>query len=107
MCVVPSYGERIERAGCWRADEMTMKRVTEGIVVGKRPLGRPRTRWKIDPRKRAIRGCDIGAGGRKQLRQRWIVVLLLSCQDEEEEEEKVFKVEKKSKSCWIPSSYCE
>jgi len=40
-------GRRMEWAGhVWRAVGKTIKRVTEGKIVRKRPLGRPRTRWK-------------------------------------------------------------
>lgn len=39
--------KRIEWAGhVWRAEGKIIKRVTDGNVVGKRPIGRPRTRWK-------------------------------------------------------------
>jgi len=42
-----SRGKRLEWAGhVWRAEGKNIKRVTEGKIVGKRPLGRPRTRWK-------------------------------------------------------------
>lgn len=42
-----SRSKRIEWAGhVWRAEGKTIKRVTEGRIVGKRPVGRPRTRWK-------------------------------------------------------------
>jgi len=39
--------KRIEWAGhIWRAEGKIIKRVTDGNVAGKRPIGRPRTRWK-------------------------------------------------------------
>jgi len=42
-----SRSKRIEWARhVWRADGKTIKRVTDGRIVEKRPLGRPRTRWK-------------------------------------------------------------
>ncbi|KAL4142514.1 hypothetical protein QTP88_004958 [Uroleucon formosanum] len=42
-----SRSKRIEWAGhVWRAEGKTIKRVTEGRIVGKRPVGRPRTKWK-------------------------------------------------------------
>ncbi|VVC27040.1 Hypothetical protein CINCED_3A006458 [Cinara cedri] len=53
--------KRMERFGhIWRAEDDILKKVTTATIQKKRPLGRPRTRWK-DAVKRDIQLLDVNA----------------------------------------------
>ncbi|VVC44335.1 Hypothetical protein CINCED_3A016981 [Cinara cedri] len=55
----------------WRAEDDILKKVTTATIQNKRPLGRPRKRWK-DAVKRAIRLLDVNASVELALnREKW------------------------------------